>query len=104
MLLQRSLHRQCPNCCAPGKYLSAEWVRSGYTEAQVQEMVAGNPAIASKANYFRAGWPACYVRMDDPRNDTPVGDKCPQCGHARSQPKELRKMRIKGSLFPFAFG
>ena len=104
MTLERGLHRQCPNCCAPGQYLSAPWVRSGYTEAQVQEMIQMDPSLKAKANYFRAGWPAVYVEMDDPRREQPVGTTCPQCGHSRPKSKALRVMKIKGSLLPFAFG
>lgn len=56
--LHATIHRACEKCMAPGKFLSDERIRTEF--------------------------PACYVPPGDERDDTPVGDHCPNCNASRS--------------------
>lgn len=55
--LSATVHRACPKCTAPGVFVCDERIRAEY--------------------------PACYASYGDPRCDTSVGDRCPQCGAFR---------------------
>ena len=100
MTMVRNVHRGCPNCFAPGEYKCDTLTRDGYSEAQVAEMLHLHPELASKEEFFRAGWPKLYVPMNDPKFGQPVGAKCPQCGHKRdAKPQRLPPIKIFGRLF-----
>lgn len=97
--LVRVVHRQCPNCCAPGMYTSADFVKNGYAEEQIAEMVEASPELSEKVDWFRKGWPSLWVAANDPKCNSPVGTTCPECGSSRPTEKKLQTMKIRGRLF-----
>ena len=100
MKMVRNVHRGCPNCFAPGEYRCETFIREGYTETQIAEMIRADPVMAAKAHFFRAGWPKVWVPMNDPKFGEAVGGRCPQCNHKRpAKPEQLSPITIFGRLF-----
>lgn len=100
MKMERNLHFGCRNCFAPGEFRCETWVRDGYPEHKIAEMIRLDPTKEGKAHFFREGWPKVWVTMNDPKFGQAVGGKCPQCGHKRAaKPKKLETLNIFGRLF-----
>lgn len=96
MLLDRTVHRACRHCLAPGTFNTNPLTRDGYNEAQIAEAVASDPKLANVAQFLRDGWSACYVEPGDERDGQSVGPTCPNCAAARPSGEKLKTIKIKG--------
>jgi len=95
MLMERTLHRACENCHAPGHYTCNPLIRDGYNEEQILQLQEAHPEITD-VYWFRRGWKEVY---DPSRDGQPVGLECPVCGSPRRGARKLKTLKVEGRLF-----